>query len=190
LLQTLIRLQVISKYRTALLLTILAVILVACDEVNFEHAQPMTAEDYSAFPKNLQGNYVSKDSDTIIVTENTISLFNQSNPCDKLSEHDSLGDLIRLRYADGLYFLNIKEHEYWSVLLVQILEGDSAKVLMLKPDDESVLSAIQNITSLKKIEDNNEDILYYVIDPSPKELEQLVNGNLFSPISTLYRIGK
>ena len=99
-----------SKYYTNSLLLLITLALLSCEEVNFKQAQPSGVNSLDKFPESLQGQYVSRDHDTLYVNEYSLSLFNRSNPCDKLSEHDTLSDMINLKQWNGYYFLNINEY--------------------------------------------------------------------------------
>lgn len=176
-----------GKLYAILLVMAAMVFLTCCEEVNFRQTQPENAQSLDHFPKHMQGHYVSTDHDTLFVQETILSLYNRGNPCDKLSEQDSLSDLVILKKSNDYYFLNINEHGLWSVILIDNNSSDSIIVSMISSGDEGILKAVNKVTSLEEQKDEDGEIINYIIDPSEAELFQLIDQGLFQPISTLHK---
>ena len=88
------------------------------------------------------------------------------------------------------YFLNIKEYDLWSVLLIDFKTDDSVVVSMITLEDESLLSSLEIITNIGEEVYENSDEVRYVIDPTHEELVQIINNKLFNPISTFRKINR
>ena len=69
----------------------------SCIEVKFDESQPVSIDPLLVFPEELNGNYINQDGDTLIIKGHHFSLVNRRSKCDRLYEHDSLGDNILLK---------------------------------------------------------------------------------------------
>lgn len=84
--------------------------------------------------------------------------------------------------------MNINEYGLWSVILIEFIAEETAIVSMISSDDEAAMFELQKITPIETIQDDDGEILNYVIDPEPKELSQLIDNKLFSSVSTFHKI--
>lgn len=105
-------------------------------------------------------------------------------------EHEvfSISEGMVLKYFDNTYFLNYQENaSSWEV---KTMYFDSDGFLQLHDLDLSPkdLEKLKTITQVSEETDNEGEIIDYHIQPTKKELSQIMNSNLFEDSEKFVRI--
>ena len=166
-------------------LFLLAIVLMACTEISYKEPQPKGVKSLVSVPAKLHGTYIM-DNDTVI-------FFDQGfRAIDKKEDVLYLSDSIVLRKYKSYYFVSYREGYEW---LLRILKPQkNGDLLMLEmdhvPDDAAQRKLF--IETLSKetpvIETTVDSVTHYVIDPSPKKLDQLIQKGFFKEKKPLVKI--
>lgn len=176
-------------------LFIIILVFTSCTEVSFPTHQPKGEEAMNEFPEELQGRYITSDTDSIrdtLVIDRISYHFTSKAKQNEESWLDNaqLSDSLILKKYRGHYFFNFKEKDQWLLRVVKreingnlsfrmfAIDGTSKDKLLFELEQELPVEVIQ-ISSDEK---------YYRIDPSPKKLLQLVKKKKFWEESVLIRI--
>ena len=162
----------------------------SCKEISFREPQPKGKKLLTHVPKELHGRYLAQkengdvSEDTIIITANGYR-FAYAHPLDKNNaghpDAGILGDSLVLKSYKGYYFLNINDNPEW---LLRVLHREkNGDLIYMAPEQEGVefddylkkLSTQIRIDSLKV-----QGEMLYQIDPTPKQLVDLVEKGYFS----------
>ena len=154
--------------------------ITSCIEVKFEESQPAGIAKLDKFPVDLMGKYINQDGDTLIIEPTVISLLNRKSKCDRLFEQDSLSESILLKKWHNKYFLNINEDQLWTCVLVEPAKKGDLIVSLIDAESETVLENITRFTDMKTIYTEDQEPLYYLVNPSDKELKALIKNGIFS----------
>ena len=187
-----------------ILLIAVSLILTSCSTVEFENIVPNAGEELSSFPTELVGEYIgNKNQDTLVITHSnfayTMDRDSKSNDAGNVSE---LSDkALVLKQFDGYYILNLKSEndKNWAVLPIK-LEQDSIKIfyilLDIKTDNKEgsakykkeKLKLLNSITDVALIQDTLNNVDNYLINPTDKEIREMLAKEIFSPIFTYTRL--
>jgi hypothetical protein len=158
--------------------TILAAIaVVACKEVSFRDPQPKGFRSLQQVPAKMQGNYLFKDKDgqvdTIVITAN--SFYAKSEPN---KDRYILSDTLIMKTYKGYYFFSKRSGTVWYLRVVkQQKNGDLAYLAM---NDEHFNDFLVRLSREIKIDSADfGDGMVYQIDPTPKQLIDLIEKGYF-----------
>ena len=166
-----------------LLVLLISLLFVSCDDILFEKPQPpWIGKSEATFPDKLRGIYASTKKDTIRIDANSIAPLHPK----KDDVIFTLSDSILLRADKDYYYLNIRTEQYWDVTLGK-LKGDSLFSYTLSSKDEEVRKTIGKITPLKDIKGDSGN---YVINPSSEEFRKILDKNIFKQADVYVRVRK
>ena len=152
--------------------------LISCTEISYKEPQPSGIKNLEKVPSKLQGKYLVSDgegqSDTLLVLQNGYRIGNE--------EEASLSDSLVLKYYKGYYFLSVRENYAWYLRVVKRQKnGDLLYLAMETMEREEDRKAL--IEKLSKetpvYESNVDDKTFYIIDPSPGKLIELIKKGHF-----------
>jgi hypothetical protein len=175
-------LQKMQRNRSAIIFTITCITAISisgCKEIHFPEPQPKGVGSLSGIPKRLQGYYeFPKDSakaDTLVITRNEIYPKNEYK--DRLMLSDSL---ILKTYKGYYFFSNRSENLFktWRVYIVRKSKNDDLVVMGLDDGkfDDFVLKLSKEIRIDSVANGNTKS---YTIDPTPKQLIELIKKGYF-----------
>ncbi len=159
--------------------TILATLLVvACKEVSYRDPQPKGIRSLPQVPTRLQGSYLFTDEkgerDTIVITKN--SFYAMSDP---KKDVYTLSDTLIMKTYKGYYFISKRDDTTWLLRIVkQEKNGDISYMSMGDKDFNAFLVKLS-----REIRIDSADLgkgMIYQIDPSPKQLVDLIDKGYFS----------
>lgn len=97
----------------------------------------------------------------------------------------AIGDKQKLRYYDGVYFLNYRDtsefasiHKLWHVKLLT-LKNDNL-ILGHLPAEEDYLKGIENIMSLSPITDNDDETIGYKAAPTKENWSRFIREKAYA----------
>jgi len=164
-----------------LIFVVIPMILSSCKFVRFENSQPVDAKELATFPKNMIGEYIGQENDTLIVTSKSYKLEKEKE------EFLSPGKIV-LKKFKSYYVLNYFEEKDWDVLLLKIT-GKNLTIYAIdfEKEEETVINDLKKILPVKECnaEGNSKS---YVINPTKREFKLLVKKNQFKPIGKYTRI--
>jgi len=172
-------------------------LIAACSTIRFGNPQPGETRELNKIPSKLIGNYLDADGDTLFVNKKSFIFKNDEEK--KLS-----GDRVFLKKYKDFYVLSVKEvlHgnkktdlEGWDVILVKLSEDNSLVCYSINTStDEKEQVALTKLKDIifveKQYHENNKDRAYFVINPSKKQFEEIINSNIFSVVMEFKRIEK
>jgi hypothetical protein len=172
-------------------------LLVSCKEIGFDQPQPKGKKTLSAFPKSLQGKYLTLndegevDKDTVVISPSEYH-FAYFEPADTAHndeyDHGALCDTLVLKSYKGYYFLNFIQRPLW---VVRVLHPEkNGDLTLMAPEQENVdfSDYVKKLAAEIKIDSfRHDNEMRYRIDPSPKQLVSLIEKGYFSK-SALKRI--
>jgi hypothetical protein len=172
-------------------------LLVSCNEIGFDQPQPKDKKTLSAFPKNLQGKYLTLndeggvDKDTVVISasEYHFAYFEAADSAHNDEyDHGFLCDTLILKSYKGYYFLNFIQRPLW---VVRVLHPEkNGDLTLMTPELENVdfTDYVKKLSVEIKVDSFRHDKeMRYRIDPSPKQLVRLIEKGYFSK-SALKRI--
>jgi hypothetical protein len=167
-------------------------ILVGCKEISFREPQPKGRKPLSQVPKNLHGKYltvedngeISKDTVVINASGYHFGYFYATEKAGvKQDKYDIgiLNDSLVIKTFKGYYFLNFNENPEW--LLRVIKKEKNGDLTFMTPGQHGVdfkdyYKNLSAVISIDSAEVNGKTL--YQIDPSPKQLVELIEKGFFS----------
>ena len=152
--------------------------LLACTEVTYREAQPKGVKSLSSVPKNLMGSYPLPEDDgavkdTLIITA-TGYYFTTDD------DKGNLSDKLVLKYYKGYYFVNVNDDPEWFLRILKQDKDGSITLMSMENESTKFNALLRNLSKEVKIDSVKvgEDKLY-LIDPSAKELMNLVKKGYF-----------
>ena len=179
--------------------TLLILTLVSCKEISFKEPQPKGKKALKEVPAKIRGKYLISDDegnpskDTLIITKDGYR-FGYYDPEQRMKEPKGdealLSDSLVLKQYRGYYFVNLAEDPEWLLRVIKREENGDISLLSMEPKDESFNAYLRKLATEIKIDStevNNEKL--YQIDPTPKQLVDLVKKGYFSK-SLMKKINK
>jgi len=173
--------------------------------VQFQTAIPKQGDKLEVFPDELIGEYINveKLSDTLIISQKEYKIGRVKYAKNLIFEHGDLSDKsFLLKQIDDFYILNIRKHEdegLWLALPIK-LKNNILKVYYLNMELETKdkekqavykkekLKLLKSMTEVKLISKENSKEDTYLIDPTDKELNSMLNSDLFDEILEFKKI--
>jgi hypothetical protein len=152
----------------------------ACKEVSYKEPQPKEVKPLAQIPAKLYGNYLFKDDkgnpDTIVIAKK--GFYAKSDPKDLYALSDSL---VMKSHRD-YYFISKNENPEWLLRVIhQEKNGDISYMSMDYGDNFNIfLQRLSLDTRVDSLEVNGEKL--YQIDPSAKELMDILNKGYFKEV--------
>jgi len=154
-------------------------ILASCSEISYKEPQPTGVKMLSQIPAKLQGNYrieENGEADTLVVLATGY----------RIGKDDvaQLSDSLVLKYYKGYYFFNIRDKFSWYLRVVQLQKNGDLLYLAMSDIPEQESEREKFLKHLREaipvIETEADNKTYYVIDPSPKKLLELIKKGYFN----------
>ncbi|MBX7127172.1 MAG: hypothetical protein K1X47_15865 [Cyclobacteriaceae bacterium] len=171
--------------RIATIALIWSLLVSSCSEITFPVAQPAGEKALTELPPTLTGRYLAhdqdgEDTDTLIIEPSGYH-FMDKNGKDFLNR-GVISDTLVIKYYQGYYFVNFRSENQWVLRIVRQKPSGSIEFLGIDIQDEEVRKAV--LKRLKKdfriSSTRKKDISYYMINPSPQQLMQLLKGGFFT----------
>jgi len=172
------------RYMT-IISSLLSLLLTSCSEVYFEQPQPPGKTNISAFPHKIHGLYLTPEGDSMLsIYNNHIMYYMDQEKGLRFTMNDNL---IARKYR-GDYYININDTEnpYWMVFLFTFKKGN---LLLKYPDlQDGDLEKFRKIATIREANEFHEPLFSgYLLNPSLKELRQLVKEDFFMATDTLVK---
>lgn len=167
---------------------LLFVWLCCCKEITYREPQPKGVKALNTIPQSLRGKYLLPDDnrmdrDTLVV--DTTTYFAVSDKKDKRV----LGDSLVLKYYKGYYFVNLNDRPEWLLRIIKQEKNGDLSYLMISAEEKEFNTLLKNLSSEIRVDStevNGEKL--YQIDPSPKQLMNLIKKGYFKKTTTLKKI--
>lgn len=158
----------------------------ACTEISFKEPQPQGVRELSKVPSKLHGAYEIRENENrtgmMEVFENGYRIL-KDDPNNEPEEYN-LSDSLVLKYYKGYYFVNIRDESVWILRVIQREKGGNLIMMELPPVSESAERRKQQLDNLNKIvpviTTEIDGSVKYIIDPTPKQLMELIRKGYFS----------
>jgi hypothetical protein len=152
--------------------------LASCSEISYKEPQPRGIKALSQIPPKLQGNYLVTDgeeTDTLRVVQQGYTIGND--------DEARLSDSLVLKYYKGYYFLSSRDDFAWYLRVTRRQKNGDLLYLELERIPENEEERKNFITKISAVipvvETKIDDKTYFVIDPSPKQLIELIKKGYF-----------
>ncbi|MBN2807534.1 MAG: hypothetical protein JXR22_12825 [Prolixibacteraceae bacterium] len=156
----------------------LVLFLTACSQVYFATPQPRKGFVVKSFLENIQGVY----ADTLIEVEIMKNEVLISGNRFRLTNQDPCEDEVLVRFYNDAYFASLKDSLWYIVFMVRFDEQNMA--VYIPGSDALSVSRLKRHLDVETIDSTRG---FYLIDPSVKEFEQLINSGVFEVVSLLQK---
>ncbi len=155
---------------------LLLIALTSCAKVYFKTPQPLNGKLVKTFSKDVIGEYADSTLD-VVVLKDSIKINGEFY---SLSSEIIDSTQVIVKFYKDFYFATFKESKYYDVYMANFYE-DKLALYMLNGDSRSIsyLSRIVDVDTL-----NAEDE-QYIINPTKREFNDIVDWELFELISVL-----
>ncbi len=163
-----------------------SLLLISCREVSFPEPQPARITALKEIPLSLQGSYLSYDeksgeeSDTLII-ESWGYHFKDHQDSDWLGR-GHLSDSLVVKFYENFYFVNFRSGDQWVLRLLQKKPSGGLRFLSIDIQNEAkrkdILARLGG--TLKIVELQRGEDIFYQISPTPKQLMQLIREGFFT----------
>ncbi|MCS6974142.1 MAG: hypothetical protein NZM13_06610 [Cyclobacteriaceae bacterium] len=168
-------------------------VCMACTEVSFKEPQPKDIKELSEIPAKLLGVYQTENKGN---SYGEIEVFSRGYRILKendqgSSEEYTLSDSLVVKHYKGYYFVNIRDDGVW-ILRVVKREKNGNLILMEMPAlSENAEKRNEQLTELRKIapviETEVNGMRQFIMEPSPRQLLQLIKKGYFKEQTYLKR---
>lgn len=151
-------------------------VMFACEQVYFATPQPMKGTKIKSFISEVQGSYADSTlditvlKDALVIAHDTFELTTQT-PVD---------GQVSVRFYKNYYFASIPDSNFFSVYMANFYDNKLA-IYMLNADARS----IEILNRFVLVDTLNAKEGHYLINPSKKEFDLLVDYDLFNVVSVL-----
>ena len=164
-----------------LLLIVILLSLVSCDQVIFPEPQPRKVKPLKEIPTILQGVYLDQDGDTLNVYNHSFSY--DSDEYTSLKNTYLSDSAVLKKYKEYFFFntpLVLGEERFWiSYILYMNEDGSGFDLYAMDPDDIVKLAKLQEITS--KVQDiEKTDRTFYLFKPGKKDYKKIISDTIFT----------
>ncbi|HEY9046765.1 MAG TPA: hypothetical protein VIN08_12760 [Ohtaekwangia sp.] len=161
---------------------------IGCKEITYREPQPKGVEKLQRIPKSLQGKYLLPEDnrslrDTLVVKAHTY--FASSDP----KGGSTLSDSLMIKQYKGFYFISINDRPEWLLRVIEQEKNGDISCYMLQAEDNAFPDLLKQLSQVIKVDSTvlpGETL--YQIDPSPKELLDLIKKGYFKKTATLKKI--
>ncbi len=155
---------------------LLLVLTTSCAQVYFSLPQPANGKIVKAFDKEIQGFYADSILD-VKVSSDSIWINNQSF---KLTSEMPGKDQALVKFYKDFYFVSLCDSIYFTVFMASFYE-DKLAIYMLNPDQRSIEN-LKRVVDVKTLDDGK---VSYLIAPSKKEFNDIIDWELFDLVCIL-----
>lgn len=155
---------------------LLLIVLTSCEKVYFKTPQPANGKLVKAFSKDLIGEYADSTLD-VAVFKDSIKV---NGEYFGLSSEIIDSSQVIVKYYKDFYFATFKEGQCYDVYMANFYE-DKLALYMLNGDSRSV----SNLSRIVDVDTLNAEDKQYIINPTKREFNDIVDWELFELISVL-----
>ena len=152
--------------------------LASCSEISYKEPQPKGIKGLSRVPAKLEGSYLIMEdgelTDTLVVMPTGYRIGK-----DELA---TLSDSLVMKYYKGYYFINMRNDFSWYLRVVKPQKnGDLLYLAMPEVSNENDGKKFRDLLAqdINIVETEIDRKTFYLIDPTPKKLIQLIKKGHF-----------
>ena len=158
--------------------------LTSCSNVVYKQAIPSENTELTAFPNDIQGEYVNNENDTLTINANDY-FFGEKNDLIFLS--GELNAELVLKELSGYYFLNFKNTDgYWETIIAYP-QKEKITIYCIDVEDKKNIKIINSKIKhgkAKSIRKNGK----YIIDPTKDEILNILQNEDICKETVLRRL--
>jgi hypothetical protein len=182
------------------LLIVTSILLTSCSTVEFKEITPKKGNELTNFPKELIGKYTDiQNKDTLTINQTDFQ-YGKEETLFHLTGNLS-NDKTVLKKTNDFYILNIKSEKdkNWGIIPFKY-ENEKIYVYYLILDTETKdkeeakryrtekLERLNLITNVEPIKDTTNKIENYIINPTDKEMTEILSNDFFVKIIEFKRL--
>ena len=157
----------------------------------FEKPQPADSNMENIFPEALQGKYVDRyNSFSLNVNELTCEYIDIDSSSLFGNKKVGLSDSLILKKHNPYYILNLGKENLYHVFVISIKNIDTLVVNSIDGEDLEEVEKLKKITPVKERFNSNGNSHYYIINPTKKQFESMLQKNMFSGEMIFTRVNK
>jgi hypothetical protein len=153
-------------------------LLLGCKEISFREPQPKGKRALPEIPKKLHGIYLLKATGDDAQDTLRISAKGYYIASDK--KESLLGDSLVLKKYKGYYFVNINENPEWLMRVIRQEDNGDLTYMSMDTEETKFKTLLKELSQEVRVDSlvvNGEKL--YQIDPTPKQLIQLIQKGYF-----------
>ena len=155
-----------------LLVIIVALLYYSCKDIKFTEPQPKGIESLAVFPEELRGIYYdSKNNDTLRIQKNAFIFGNKAS---LIYSEGTISDTLVIKAWENNYFVNLYENNLWNLFIVNVLANKDLTIAVIDTEEAENIEKIKALIPLKEVYNNNNQIEYYVAQPSAEALKKII----------------
>lgn len=190
-----------------ILFIFIATALVSCTEISYKEPQPKGIKSLTKIPAKLHGKYLM-DKDTVFLFEN--GLRGRDKDTGKETVLQIPSDTLVMKEYKGNYYLSYRDGDYWLLRILKVAKNGDIKLLSMdlvpgdgfeKVDLDTIAVTVQTnslkaeeskistdakrkefLEKISKITPVKEIDSHFIIDPSPRKLNQLLKKGFFKEL--------
>ncbi|MDH4090597.1 MAG: hypothetical protein OEV74_18240 [Cyclobacteriaceae bacterium] len=158
-----------------------------CREISFKEPQPKGKKSLREVPEKLLGKYLlqeEKDTakDTLVVTRQGYLIVSDR-------KQSLLGDSLVLKRYKGYYFLSINENPEWILRIIKREKNGDLTYMSMDEEDRAFKDLVNDLAREVGIDSVKiDDKMLYQIDPSPRQLINLIKKGYFKKTILMQRL--
>jgi hypothetical protein len=150
----------------------------SCGKVYFSSPQPANGKVVKVFDNKIQGFYSDSILDVKVISD-SIWINNQSF---KLTAEMPGEDQALVKLYKDFYFVSLSDSIYFTVFMASFYD-DKLAIYMLNPDQRSI-ETLKRVVDVKTLDEGKAS---YLITPSKKEFNDVIDWELFDLVCILKR---
>jgi hypothetical protein len=156
----------------------LLVLATSCGTVYFSSPQPANGKVVKVFDEKIRGFYSDSTLDIRILAD---SVFINGDHF-KLTTENPDSDKVLVKFYKDFYFASLSDSVYFNVFMASFYDNKLA-IYMLNPDERSI-EILKRAVDVQPLDGRNGS---YLISPSKKEFNEIIDWELFDLVSILTR---
>jgi hypothetical protein len=165
----------------------LIVAFTGCKEISYKEPQPKGKRALTEIPKELRGKYLIVEDDG--TKKDTLIVTKQGYQVTADSTSETLGDSLVLKRYNGYYFFNDHENPEWILRVIKKEKNGDLSYMFMETGEKSFNEFLVHLNKeirIDSFEVNDEKL--YQIDPTPRQLTDLIKKGYFRKTITLRRL--
>lgn len=160
------------------LLALFTVLMASCVTISFDQPQPQRSQILENFPIEMIGAWIGDEGDSLVFSKTEFST----------SEiNASLDGMNILKVEEGMYFLNLKEEDYYMIFMGRLNSANELAVFWFDIDDEQTITNLKTVCPAEEFLDSDGDVERFHFSPSVEQFQEIIDKRLYSVFAVYHK---